>query len=652
MSTVNPVQTTTYYLTTSNNPITFGAATNIDASSGDGVFGNGAASWTVTNAGAINATGFDFGIVLVNGGTVNNLSGGTISGGAAAVDIQGGSGVITNAGVATGDVQILASSGNITNLAGGMISASKYSAVYIGHSGYSGSGAVTNAGTILAAGRAGVEINFSGGSNGGVTVNNESGGTISTTGNNDDGVSIDQGGAVTNAGKISATGNDSAGVEFFLGDTGAVTNTGTISATGNGSAGLLFSGGGMVNNQSGGTISGGNGEGGVVMYDGAGTVENAGTITGTYTGVGLIGGGTVDNMSGGMISATDTGSSECLGVYIGTDGGKVTNAGAISAKGSFGFGVAVGGGTGTVTNSGSIGGGELAVDLISGGTVNNQAEGTISGGYWGIYVVGGGGTIKNQNGGTISGGNFGVYITGGSGSVTDAGAISGGTASVEFAGSGANTLTLQTGSTLNGPAIGSTASGATDALILEGTGTASNNFDNFNTLTVKATGDWTLGGDSTIGAATVSSSGTLTVTGDLDVTGNFANAHDVLVSSGTLNLQGAVTGKGMDEVSGNATLEFGSTVTGNVVDFSGPSTVELIDPTSFAGRFENFTSMDTVDLAGDWIFQKFKENAGATVGTLTLENVATNADLSLKFEGDYTRRDFTITPGTTTTTIT
>jgi hypothetical protein len=39
------------------------------------------------------------------------------------------------------------------------------------------------------------------------------------------------------------------------------------------------------------------------------------------------------------------------------------------------------------------------------------------------------------------------------------------------------------------------------------------------------------------------------------------------------------------------------------------------------------------------------------VGTLTLENVATNTDLSLKFVGDYSRSDFTITPGTTTSTI-
>jgi hypothetical protein len=37
MTTVNPVQTTTYYLTSGNNPITFGTGTIIDVSSGSGI---------------------------------------------------------------------------------------------------------------------------------------------------------------------------------------------------------------------------------------------------------------------------------------------------------------------------------------------------------------------------------------------------------------------------------------------------------------------------------------------------------------------------------------------------------------------------------------------------------------------------------------
>lgn len=538
--TVNPVQTSTYDLNASANPITFGAGTNINAVSPYtiGVYGGFGTTWNVTNYGSIQATN---GVVL-GGGTIDNKTGGRIIGVNNGVDgLENATVTVINAGkitAATSGNGVLLTHGTVNNLSGGIISGG--GGVMI----ESGDAMVTNAGAISGTATVGESVGVA---LGGGTVDNESGGTVT-------------------------------GVSF------GVTLTGT------------------VDNQSGGTISGSTGVAGVAT-----TVTNYGHIYGTGAnrtganygiGVLLFNGGTVNNFAGAKIDL------QYSGVDIASGAGSVTNSGAISGG----------------TNSG--------VELLSGGTVNNQSRGT------------------------ISGGNFGVYITGGSGSVTNAGAISGG-ASVEFGGPGANTLTLKTGSVLTGDAIGSTASGATNALVLQGTGTAANNFDNFNTLTVKASGTWTLGGDSTIGAATVSSSATLTVTGDLDVTGNFANAHDVLVSSGTLDLQGAATGKGTDEVSAASTLEFGSTVTGNVVDFmGGPSAVDLLDPTGFSGKFENFASMDTVDLAGDWIFHKFRENAGATVGTLTLESVATNTDLSLKFEGDYSRSDFTITSGATTTTIT
>ncbi|HZZ63590.1 MAG TPA: hypothetical protein VFE63_20885 [Roseiarcus sp.] len=58
MSTVNPVQTATYYLSTSNNPITFGSGADINVSNGDGVYGDsssfniasGATTTTITHA--------------------------------------------------------------------------------------------------------------------------------------------------------------------------------------------------------------------------------------------------------------------------------------------------------------------------------------------------------------------------------------------------------------------------------------------------------------------------------------------------------------------------------------------------------------------------------------------------------------------------
>lgn len=80
-------------------------------------------------------------------------------------------------------------------------------------------------------------------------------------------------------------------------------------------------------------------------------------------------------------------------------------------------------------------------------------SGTITGGGDGVSITGGAGAATNT--GTISGNDQGVYFNSNSATFTNAGAITGATDSVVFAGSGANTLTLQTGSMLNGAAVGS-----------------------------------------------------------------------------------------------------------------------------------------------------------------------------------------------------
>jgi hypothetical protein len=358
------------------------------------------------------------------------------------------------------------------------------------------------------------------------------------------------------------------------------------------------------------------------------------------------------------------------------------------------FGLFVTGNPATVTNYGTIDGGPAADSV---GAELNQ-----------------GGNVTNNSGGTISGTGFGVFIESNSASratVINAGAISGTMASVEFAGTGANTLTLQNGSTLTGNAIGSTAGGATNALVLQGRGTANNNFDNFNTLDVQANGSWTLGGDSTFGATTVSS-GRLVVAGDVsggtttlgdpagdlaqlliastgrwdilndsgiglgsspssfisnsglfektggsgtsDIAPQLLNKGTVLVSSGTLDLEGAVSGNGTDTISGASTLEFDSTVGGGQTvdflggDFSGGA-LDLINPQGFSGKIAGFASPDTVQLAGDWNLSNFSETGNGKMGNLTLSSGgATN---TFHFLGDYMASDFSIIASGATTII-
>jgi hypothetical protein len=452
---------------------------------------------------------------------------------------------------------------------------------------------------------------------------------------------------------------------------------------------LLWAGAGTVTNA--GDISGVGGlpdsSVGVFVHASGCSVTNqgAGTISGTHAGIWLDHGGSVTNRAGGTISGYD------FGILNRGNVATVTNSGDISGE----DGVVAVGSAATVTNSGAIAGTKVGSSTVSGASIPLGD---------GVFMNGGG-AVTNKAGGTITGAGDGVYIAG-DGAVTNAGTISGAAASVQFAGVGANTLTLKTGSTLSGDAIGSTASGATNALILQGHGTANNNFDDFDTLSLQASGNWTLGGDSTFGATTVSS-GSLIVVGDVsggqttlgDTAGEVAklviastgtwdilddsgiglgsstashiqnaglfektggtgtstiapavnNTGTIEVTVGTLDLQGPITGKGTAAVLGGATLKFDSTVAASqTIDFlGGPSAVDLIDPNGFLGRIAGFASSDTVQLSGDWVFCNFAENSAGTLATLTLANGVSHH--AFNFVGDYEETDFKVASGATTT---
>jgi hypothetical protein len=172
MTTVNPVQTNTYYLSSGDNPITFGTTTDINVSSGTetGVYGSNVQNWGVTNKGAI--SGGLYGVNLAGGGSVTNKAGATISGGnsgfqdngntyaylfanGGGVKILGGAGMVTNAGNITGAAfgVDLASGGSVANQAGATISGSLVHGVYsysvgVGILVAGAAGTVTNAGRL------------------------------------------------------------------------------------------------------------------------------------------------------------------------------------------------------------------------------------------------------------------------------------------------------------------------------------------------------------------------------------------------------------------------------------------------------------------------------------------------------------------------
>lgn len=348
---------------------------------------------TVVNSGSITGNTAE-GVLLQDGGNVVNLVGGSIRGiGAEGVstgfNLPGNvfnAGTITSAGNGLNSGIILPEGGSVNNVAGGFIGS-----VGIGVFVFAGSGAVTNGGTIIGTNNDGVLLQAGG------NVNNLSGGAIL---GNADGVTVQNGlGSVINAGLITGTTNNgvtmtsggslnnlSGGIvtgqingASFSGGKGAVTNGGSIIGTTN--DGVLLQAGGSVNNLSGGKITGR--VNGIEVFGGNGSVINAGDLVSSGPGASggfgnaavlLSSGGTVNNLSGGTITAT-------------------------------GNGVSISGGQGAVSNAGKIIGGALndGVILSAGGSVNNLPGATIAGGFLGVAITGGSGFVTNA--GTIIGSN-------------------------------------------------------------------------------------------------------------------------------------------------------------------------------------------------------------------------------------------------------
>ena len=437
--------------------------------------------------------------------------------------------------------------------------------------------------------------------------------------------------SVMNLGKIAVTGGSGAGVVLQAG--GVVINAGSI---GNASGyGVVLNAGGVVDNLHGAAISvSGINQIGVVTNDQTATVINAGTVNSAYgSALYLQDGGVVSNAAGGEIIGGQ------YGIEVNGNTGAVTNAGMIqgatkgvSLDGSGAanqagtvnnatsgvidgaFGVFVSNETGAVTNAGTITGNDLGVYLRGGGTneagtVNNAASGVI-GGAVGVNVNFETGLVTNA--GTITG-NFGVYL-GGGGTVTNSGVISGKTDSILFGGGGQNTVVLETGSTLTGAAVGSTTIGATNALILQGSGTANNVFDNFNTLYVGAKAAWTLSASSTIGQTTIDG-------GSLDVTGGLTTA---------ITLEN------------NGSAQFAH-VTNDNVDFSGSSAGALTLGASDSGTVTGFGVGDEI------IFNSATYSASDMVSVVasgadeavTITEGATTIS-SFTVVGDYTPVNFTL----------
>jgi outer membrane autotransporter protein len=317
-----------------------------------------------------------------------------------------------------------------------------------------------------------------------------------------------------------------------------LTNDGKVT----GSNGLSFKKGGGLDNSAGATVEGDN-SGAVFGTSGGSayvTVNNHGTINGkSVEGVTLLGGGIVTNFEGATISATSSGNA--LSLSSGTER-TVVNSGKIINYGTAGnsTGVLIQGGAGSITNNatGEIKGGYNGIYASGSAPLTLINAGTIQSTRGPAVEMGGGGTVTNS--GTIQSAATGILFSN-TGSITNRGTIgsTGAGLAIQFNGSLAHSLTLDTGSVLNGNVRGGT---GVDDLVLTGSGTESiAKFLNFEKLTMQGS-DWDLTSAGTFSASSAITAGTLRVNGTLTSPAVTIGSAGKLGGTGTI--VGAVTNYG------------------------------------------------------------------------------------------------------------
>ena len=266
----------------------------------------------------------------------------------------------------------------------------------------------------------------------------------------------------------------------------------------------------------------------------------ANTVTGGNRGI-YVGDGTVINNAGAGIAG------DISGIWANSGGTiNVTNFGNIAGTGNGGIGIYAQG-TADVTNSGHITGGFFGM-LATNVTVTNNTGGIIQGNNSGIL----GGIVDVTNFGTIAGvGDTAIEALTGGSSVFNAGTITGGTAAIQFSGTG-NTLTLAQSSVITGNVfgtggdtlrLGGTANGGSfDASSLSELVGGSEQYQGFAHFEKTGNSAWTVTGTSTYSGDVAINVGILHVTGSL-----------ASVSSATVNNSGVLSGTGtMSAVQVNA----------------------------------------------------------------------------------------------------
>jgi len=192
-----------------------------------------------------------------------------------------------------------------------------------------------------------------------------------------------------------------------------------------------------------------------------------------------------------------------------------------------------------------------------------------------------------------------------------------------------------------------TASTLTNASTIQGAGRIGDGDGNFaliNQGTINATGAAALRIDTT--ATVIGNSGTIEATGagGLAVAGAVSNTGLIWAQGTSVSVGGAVTGAGIDRITGPGTMEFAGPVGSAqqiVFDGAATGTLRLDSSSAFAARITGFAVGDKIDLA-DFGFVAAGTSAtfsgNATGGALLVSNGT--ATVSVALSGTYTTAAF------------
>ncbi|MDA9391120.1 hypothetical protein WN73_10555 [Bradyrhizobium sp. CCBAU 45394] len=317
------------------------------------------------------------------------------------------------------------------------------------------------------------------------------------------------------------------------------------------------------------------------------------------------------------------------------------------------------------------GGGDVSV------TNNGSATGAVG---LSAFAAGAGAVTIVNNGHIIGTSSVGISVNQnavapgdpaatGSMHITNTGSVVGATGHAAiFIQENANGLATIDNSGTIGPAVASTVTSATYAIVETGGAVIINNTGHINgnisvasaTFNNNAGGIWTVGGSSVFGnvssivnageidllnGASISVNGTgISNSGDIDswgaasITGTIVNSHLIEVHTGTLTLFGSLTGAGSVTIDANATLEIKNLVS-QTVTFAGAGGELEIDTTTFGGSIAGFAANEKIDLSTITWDGGTTATYDALSGNLVVSDTH-NHSITLKLIGSYSDTHF------------